>query len=456
MDRYPVAVVRFQEGADSVRQAVDLCNGLQRLPTRAKVFIKPNIVFWTRAVRFPKWGVITTSRVVEDMVVALKEHGADDITIGEGMVTSAPGDTLTVKHAFESLGYGRLRRRYGVKCVNVFERPFVALDLGERFKLNFNLDAVESDFIVNLPVLKTHNQTMVSLGIKNLKGLIDIPSRKRCHSLEPGRDLHAWVARLADRLPLGLTLIDGIYTSERGPGFDGRMRRSNILVAAADSLSADLVGARLLGHDPGNVPHLAQAANLRGRPSDLSDIDVRGERPERLARYHEYDFQYADTSEGCLPLPLAKEGLRGVFYRKYDLSMCTYCSGVNGIMLSAIRHAWKGFPWAGVEVLTGKSMQPTPGMRKTILVGRCMYRAHRDSPAIRELIAVKGCPPQPKDLLRALRRAGIEADSAWFEKRDELPGLFMARYADRPEFEERHFCVGAEATRLDPNRPQAL
>jgi uncharacterized protein (DUF362 family) len=376
------------------------------------------------------------------MVILLKERGIDDIVIGEGTVTMTPGDTQTPGHAFETLGYGLLKRRYGVRCVNVFERPFVPVDLGDGFKLNFNVDAVESDFIVNLPVMKCHNQTIVSLGIKNLKGLIDIASRKRCHSMQPGRDLHAWVSRLADCMPPAFTLIDGIYTNERGPGFDGKMRRSNILVASADSLSADLVGAKLLGHDPAHVPHLAYAAARRERPADLSDVDILGETIESMARRHEYDFQYATTAKGCLPVPMAREGLEGLFYRKYDLSMCTYCSGVNGIMLSAIRQAWRGSPWDGVEVLTGKTMQPSPGMRKTILVGKCMCQAHKDHPAIREMIAVKGCPPKPKDLLGALRKAGIEADSGWFEKMDQLPGLFMARYADRPEFEEGHFRAG--------------
>ena len=42
----------------------------------------------------------------------------------------------------------------------------------------------------------------------------------------------------------------------------------------------------------------------------------------------------------------------------------------------------------------------------------------------------------------AMKKAGIEADSGWFEKMDQLPGLFMARYADRPEFEEGHFRAG--------------
>jgi hypothetical protein len=222
------------------------------------------------------------------------------------------------------------------------------------------------------------------------------------------------------------------------------MHRSNVLVASSDVLSADLVGARILGHAPDKVPHLVHAARNCGRSTDMADVDVVGEKIEDFVRYHEYDFHYSETADGNLPVPLAQEGLKGVFYRKYDLSMCTYCSAVNGIMLSAIRHAWQGTPWDGVEVLTGKSMQPTPGMQKTILIGKCMYRAHKESPAIRELIAVKGCPPQPKDLLNALRRAGIAADAGLFEKMDELPGLFMSRYAGRPEFEEGHFCTSIQ------------
>jgi uncharacterized protein (DUF362 family)/Ni,Fe-hydrogenase III small subunit len=439
MGAHAVAVVRYEKPAESVRRAVEMCRGLDHLPAGARVFIKPNIVFWTRSVPFPKWGVITTTRVVEDVIRLLKERGIDDITIGEGTVTMTPGDTKTAAHAFETLGYVALKRTYGVKCLNVFERPFIPVDLGDGFKVSFNADALESDFIVDLPVLKSHNQTVVSLGIKNLKGLIDIPSRKRCHSMQPGRDLHAWVARLADRMPPMLTLIDGIYSNERGPGFDGRMQRSNVLVASADVLSADLVGACILGHSPDGVPHLLHAARNRGRPWDLSDVGILGEKIEAVARHHEYDFNYSVTPDGIMPAPLAREGLQGVFYRKYDLSMCTYCSAVNGSMLSAIRHAWKGRPWDRVEVLTGKSMQPTPGMKKTVLVGKCMYKAHRKNPDIRQMIAVKGCPPEPKDLLNALRQAGIDADSKWFENMDRLPGVFISRYAGRPEFEEGHF-----------------
>jgi uncharacterized protein (DUF362 family) len=439
MNKPIVAVVRYEKPLDSVRKAVDLSRGLDHLPKQARVFIKPNVIFWTRKTVFPKYGVITTSRVVEDAVTLLKERGVGELTIGEGLVTNHPKDTETPQHAFESLGYNRLARRYGVKVLDLHRRPFEKVDLGDGVSLRFNTDFLSSDFVVNLAVLKCHAQTIVSLGIKNLKGLIDIPSRKKCHSDDPERDLHYMVAKLANRLPPSLTILDGIYTNERGPLFDGKAKRTDILVASSDVLAADMAGARILGYPPTDIPHLVHAAREQGRSLDFSGIEVVGERLEEVARRHDYTFPY--NEEGTLPTPMEKMGIQGLSYRKYDLSLCTYCSPINGLTLWSIAQAWKGKPWGDVEILTGKTMKPTPGRKKTILFGKCMVQANKDNPDIQEMIAIKGCPPSPADIAEALRQAGIEVDPAHLEAFETYPGMFMRRYEKRPEFEESFFTV---------------
>jgi uncharacterized protein (DUF362 family) len=399
-------------------------------------------VFWTKAAPFPKWGVITTSRVVEDMIVLLKEHGVNDITIGEGTVTMSPKDRETPAHAFEMLGYTSLKKRYGVKLLNVFERPFDRVDLGDDIELNFNRDILQSDLVVDLPVLKTHNQTVVSLGIKNLKGVIDIESRKRCHSSDREKDLNYMVAKLADPMPPIFTLIDGIYSSERGPSFDGKIHRSDILVASSDIFSADLVGAAVLGYEAREVPYLVHAGKKLNRPLDLSGVELAGEKLEDVASRHAYDFKYTENEEGdVLPLPMVRQGLKGLSYPKYDLSMCTYCSGLNGLILTAVRSAWKGVPWDQVEVLTGKEMKPTPGKEKTILLGKCIYEANKDNPDIREMIPIKGCPPPPKAIVKAFHKAGVDVNASLFENMAQLPGLFMSKYEGKPEFDEALFRV---------------
>jgi uncharacterized protein (DUF362 family) len=434
-----VSIVRYEKPLESVRRAVDLCHGLDHLPNQAKVFIKPNIVFWTRTTPFPKWGVVTTSRVVEDMVILLKERGIKGITIVEGIVTFDPKDTETPAHAFESLGYQNLKKRYGIKTMNVFERPFKKVDLGAGVVLNFNEDTLQGDFLVNLPVLKTHAQTVVSLGIKNLKGLIDVNSRKKCHSPNPEKGLNYMVARLANKLPPSFTLLDGIYTAERGPFFEGKLRRSDILIASSDIFSADKVGAKILGYDPMEIPYLIHAAQDFKRPIDLSDVEVVGEKIEAVASRHEYAFPY--TEDGNLPKPLEKLGVKGLTYRQYDDTICTYCSGFTTVILMAIASAWRGEPWNEVEILTGKRMKPSPGKKKTVLIGKCMVQANKDHANIHEMIAVKGCPPDLKEAMQALHQAGIDVNPAFFDNMDMAAGFFMKRFEGKPEFEESFFQI---------------
>ena len=440
MPKVKVSLTRYKEPYESVKEAILNCDGLKKMPPGARVFIKPNIVFWTKECLFPKWGVITTSRVVEDVVCFLKEYGIEDITIGEGIVAD-PNDTETPAHAFQYLGYEKLKERYGVKLINIMERPFRRVNLDEGITLRFNEDLLESDFLVDLPVLKSHNQTKVSFGLKNLKGTIDLASRKKCHCADPEKDLHYHISLLSDPIPPALTVIDGIYSLERGPGFDGRMKRSDLLIASADMLSADMVGAKALGYDPKEVRHLVLAAERQARPMDFSDIELIGEPLESVASFHEHDFEYISNEEGEMPKALAKQGLSGLYYRKFDDTMCTYCSSLNGLILTAIRQAWKGEPWDKVEVLTGKTMEPSAGMNATVLIGQCMYRKNKDHPHIEKMFAARGCPPDPGEIVSALNGAGIEADAALFAQVNNLPGFFMSRYEGNPDFKESFFQV---------------
>lgn len=434
-----VAVKRYEMPRESVFDVIELAGGIKGLGRDSKVFIKPNIVFWTKAVDFPKWGVITTSRVVEDVVIYLKEKGVSKISIGEGIVTPKPNDFDTPKHAFESLGYDYLAKRYGVKVLNVFERPFRKVTFEGDIRLNVNQDALESDIILDIPVLKTHAQAIVSLAIKNLKGLIDINSRKKCHSPDKEKDLNFMISLFPGALPPVFALIDGIYSLERGPGFDGKARRSDILLASQDIYCADKVGAILLGYEPSKVPHIEYALKRQKRPTDLSDVEIVGEPIEELVKVHEYTFPY--TKDNSLPLPLYRLGVKGLRYPKYDLTICTYCSNLNGIVLYSIARAWKGQSWDDVEILTGKAMAPSKGMKKTLLLGKCMYKLNKDNPEIQEMIAVKGCPPEPNEIVEALKKAGIEVDPTYIENPEVFPGVFMAKYAGKEGFEDSFFKI---------------
>jgi uncharacterized protein (DUF362 family) len=438
-EQYTVSIVKYQEPLESVRQTIDLAGGFGKLEAGSKVFIKPNVVYWNTQCEFPKWGMITTSRVIEDIVCLLKERGVDDITIGEGIITYDPKDRETPADAWEKLGYNTLAERHGVTVVNLFDRPHRKVDAGTGFPVNVCADLLDADFLIDVPVLKTHSQARVSLGIKNLKGSLDMATRKKFHSADLGHDLHANIATLAGLLKPALTVIDGIYSLERGPDMNGTAHRMDLLVASTDVISADQVGATLLGFDPAEVPHVAAAAAAAGRPVDLSGVTLVGEPIDPLVTHHEWEFLYNET--GDLPLPFEKLGMKGIKYRKYDDTMCTYCSDINAIILTGLKYAWDGKPFDDIEVLTGKIMVPTPGTNKTILVGQCMYNANKDNPDIKELIPVKGCPPSKENLRDAFAQAGIELPDIFYNNLEKDASLFMARYRDKHEFDESFYHV---------------
>ncbi len=438
MEKHVVGVSRYTAPGDSVREVVDLAGGLSRVPKTAKVFIKPNIVFWGKSITFPKWGVITTSRVVADVVKLLVGHGLKDITIGEGTVVLDPKDKETQEDAYRSLGYRSLEKQYGIKCVSIFDRPFQKVDLGDGVTLNFNTDILNCDLVVDLPVPKTHAQTVVSLGIKNLKGTIDINSRKKCHNVDGNCDLHFYVSKLSQKFPNVLTIIDGIYSNERGPAFDGKARRSDLLIASWDILSADFVGSTILGHSPEQVPHLVHAANHYSRPMDLSDIEIRGLDLESVISFHDHTFPY--TEDNSLPLPMAKKGISGITYPKYDSSLCTYCSALTGAVLTSIAMSWKGSPWPDVEVLTGKLMKPTPGKR-SVLIGKCLFEANKGNPDLKDAIFVKTCPPDPKKIIEAFNQSGVELNPELLMNLDKFPAVFMKKYDNKREFDESFYQI---------------
>jgi len=437
-----VSLIRYESPQTSVEAAIELSGAFDKLKTGDTVFVKPNIVCWSKHVPMPPWGVITTTRVLEDVLRHLRKQGAGRIIIGEGMITNDPKDRDTPAHAYETLGYNAIARLYDAEVINCFEESFRETDLGDGIRLSFSAALLDADFVVSLPVLKTHAQTKVSLSQKNLKGCLDMESRKFCHSDSMKKDLDFYVARLADMLPKSGTVTDGIYTLERGPIYTGNARRSNILIASSDLLAADIAGAACLGISPAGVPHIARACRRKGFEPGIESLELVGEPLENLASPHKWEFPY--NEKGNLPSLFERMGIQGLSFPKYDHSLCSYCSGFIGLIQMAITKAWKGSAFDSVEILTGKMQRPTPGMKHTLLFGKCQVQLNKDHPDVRNPIKVPGCPPRVTKLASAFKAVGIEADPAIFENYEAAPALFMERYMKRPEFSHEFYRADGE------------
>ncbi|WP_027364253.1 DUF362 domain-containing protein [Desulfotruncus alcoholivorax] len=398
-----VSIVKHTDAYTSVKQAIELCDGLKEFNQRDSILIKPNIVAWDFELPFPPYGVITTTAVIFALVRILHEEGFGNIAVGEATLGVSGS---IAKKIFKELGYEKLAEEFGVELVDFNEDGFDKVDVGG-FEFAIAKRALQADKIINVPVLKTHNQCQVSLGIKNLKGCLSRKSKMQCHGKE--LDLEHAFPLIGEKLPIALTVIDGIYALAKGPGATGKAYRKDLLVASRDMLACDVVGAALMGYNASDVEYLKFFAGRSGRSVvGLSDIELRGERLEDHAEKYEYDWPWAEDDSG--PAGFKKRGITGIAIRKYDSSLCTSCSKLYNPLLILLSSAFKGEPFPGIEVLSGKRQSASPGFEKTLLFGKCACLQNKDNPNIRQAIAVKGCPPDLGQLQKLLAEQGIHCD----------------------------------------------
>jgi len=400
MNKPLVSIIKYTEPYGSLREAIGLCEGLKGFNKQDKILIKPNIVAWDFTHPSP-FGVITTSVLMFALVQILAEEGFAHIAIGEasGAISKTRG-----REIYKTLGYDKLKHKYGVELVDFNEEKFVLIDF-EEFKLSIAKRALEADKIINFPVLKTHNQCKVSLGIKNLKGCLDYKSKMFCHGVDIELD-HTF-PRIMEKLPVALTIIDGIFALEKGP-VGGMAHRRDIIVASRDTYACDIIGAELIGYRAENVPHLKFYAERYGRSLDIADIDIRGEDVNRQKVFLEYDWEWTGDDTG--PKGFEKRGIEGIAVRKYDNTLCTGCSGRFNPMLIMIMAAYKGKPFPNIEVISGKKQLASEGYDKTVLFGKCSCDLNKNNPNIKKAIPINGCPANLEIFTREMKNEGIECD----------------------------------------------
>lgn len=425
MTKASVSIVKVTDVYESLQESLRLSDGFAGLNTQDKILIKPNIVSWDYDLPFPPYGVVTTSVVVSALVRILAEHGFRNLTIGEGALPGLSPDGDVV---YETLGYRKLQERYGVKLVDFNKGEFVSTDYGDGFKIDIAKQAIEADKIINVPVLKTHNQAKVSLGIKNLKGCLNKKSKQSCHGVGD-QELSSMFPRIIDKLPVALSIIDGLYTLEKGPGPTGKAFRKNLLIASRDPFACDLVGAAILGYPAKEVAHLTNYAQSHGRSLELADYEVLGESVEEHQEYVNYDWEWSEDDTG--PAGFEKRGITGLAIRKYDSSLCTGCSVQYNPMLILFSSAFKGEPFPKVEVVSGKQQLASAGFKSSVLFGKCACHLNKNNSNIEKAIPIWGCPPDLEKFVEVLAKEGIECD---YKEYVRYRHYLFARYKESEGF----------------------
>lgn len=224
----PVIAVAHGDNSKLVQAAVNALGGIDKFISPGdRICIKPNISFAANI----DCGATTSLEIVTQIVQLCLDAGASKIIILDHTIADAQ---LCVEQS--NIEQALIDKKVSLLTLTK-ERQYseVAVTQGSELNSIQVAKAVQSaDKLINLPTAKSHSATGVSLGIKNLMGLI--LDRGQLHQV----NLHKAIAELGTVIKPDLTIVDATRAlTSGGPGGPGKTVVLNKVVAGADIVAVD-------------------------------------------------------------------------------------------------------------------------------------------------------------------------------------------------------------------------
>ncbi len=216
-----------------------------------------NVYIKINAVDFRK-GCYTTPETVGAVIDALHDAGARKIYV---MENSTQGNFTRL--VFKVTGIAEVIREKGARPLYLDEEKSVKICIGE-FEVDFprviyrELITERRGVYINIPKLKTHDMTTVTLSLKNQFGFLYHHDRRVHHNKY---ELHKLIAAIYDLIKPDLAIIDGEWAVIHGhypleKFLERYLVRMCVYVASNNALAADIVAAGILCYSVAEVEHL--------------------------------------------------------------------------------------------------------------------------------------------------------------------------------------------------------
>lgn len=266
-----VAIVKGERGHEPVFKALDLIDYKSAISGYDKVLIKVNFI----TVETWDTGATTDPMIVEAIIKRLKDLPVQ-IYVVESDATMTNADK-----AFEVTGMREMSERNGVECLNlrhIKDRVKIDIPNGETLKSISIPRIVTESAIISAAKLKTHMSTKVTLGMKNMFGLLPDKFKGKYHV----KGISKVIVDINTVLKPALTVIDGFMAMEgRGPS-GGTPVKMDLIIAGKDVVATDATASRVMGFEPVEIAHIRRA-HEKGL-GNIDDIEVLGSKLEDVAR----------------------------------------------------------------------------------------------------------------------------------------------------------------------------
>jgi uncharacterized protein (DUF362 family)/Pyruvate/2-oxoacid:ferredoxin oxidoreductase delta subunit len=271
---------RREEVCRAVQKAVDLIGGIGRFASPGeRILLKPNLLQGIAAERC----VTTHPEVVYAIGALLKEQGCQLVIADSpgGGIRYSPGSLMKAYHA---AGYDTIAEELGIGLnldTSSRDVPNPRGVLVKRFPVIS--PALSADRVVVVSKAKTHIWTLMTGASKNLFGVVPGLEKPSFHSrFRDDLTFSQMLIDLNELLRPGLQIMDAVYGMEGDGPLSGSPRKIGAVLASPSCLAMDMVIARLMGIEPGEIPLLRCAMDQGLLRSDGSDIPLFGEDPGDL------------------------------------------------------------------------------------------------------------------------------------------------------------------------------
>lgn len=248
-----------------------------------KVLIKPNLL-----AADPPDKLTCTHPVVIEAAIRQVQGAGGIAFVGDRPTTSSVNRVVRV------LGLEDIAGKYGVRIISFGKNTRHQTVRDERYGHLYTAQiAQEFDVILNVAKLKAHSQIMLTLGVKNMFGFVNLARRVRSHVLSKG-DVDAFARMLLKIYQItkpSFTLVDGIIAMEKKGPRGGDPKNLGLLFGGVNAIAVDRVITEVLGLPYMDLPTLRVAKKLGMDGWDISRIEVCGEVIEEVKIT---DFQFPE------------------------------------------------------------------------------------------------------------------------------------------------------------------
>ena len=188
--------------------------------------------------------------MVEGVIRTIKDH------VGSIHMVEADQVVVKAERALAVSGLDRVCRRHSVVWHNMSRGTFVRVRAsGSRVLHEVEIpEILTRTTLITIPVLKTHNKTVLTGALKNQWGCL----RELRHNFHPVLD--DAIADVNELVQPRFAVMDGTVGLEGNGPKSGRSREMGLVLASANLVGIDAVAAELMGVDPSGVVHLARCA----------------------------------------------------------------------------------------------------------------------------------------------------------------------------------------------------